>query len=69
MLVTIYKNLRLVVMLMRLLIWHWFATVRGRFTGLVYGDGGRSGHRRNLIGFFLRIVVTIVSDWLMLMLL
>lgn len=69
MLVTIYKDLRLmmmVMMLMRLLIWHWFATMRGRFTGFVDGDGGRSGDRRNLVGFLLRIVVTIVSDLLML---
>lgn len=72
MLVTIYKDLRLVVvmmMLMVLLIWHWFSTVRGHFTGLVDGDGGRSGDRRNLVGLFLRIVVTIVCDRLMLLLL
>lgn len=51
----------LLLLLLWLLIWHWFTAVRGRFTGLVNGDGGRRCYRRHLVGLFLRIVVTVVS--------
>lgn len=59
--VTIYKDLRL----MMLLIWHWFAAMRRCFTNFVYGNGGWSCNGRYFVGLFLQIVVAVVCIQLM----